>query len=592
MIAETDTLSKVADLWAAGESIHSLQEQRWVLNKKLCTSQHTTARKLGQSALFVPKIESFHSRKQADFVATFGGEDPISLKRTINSSQAGAKIMETVLNYYVTDSGIDWDGVVLNTAHDALTYNFAPWVIDWDRGVEIVESEAVELQEDGTTRTSKVKQEVETHSHPTLESIPPEDIRIDPSVGWNEVGLARFGIIRRYRDKAYADRMAASGDWPKLDDSHFGVGFRGGNNLAQQRSQLNHSMFGLDVDIDNGLLEVWYCYYYEEVDGKLAPVVAVTLRDELVLEEPSAIEFDIGNADGTDPWPFGVARVYVEPHELFSRAMPERLESLQIETNAIRNQRRDNVALVLNREKFMTPEAGVDPAVLSRSFAGKVTTVKSKGSVWWDTPPDVTSSSYTEENVSVNDMEALVAESKQRLGATATSGTTATETKISSANSSQAMGLDMTVFAMTGPRRWVEKLIRMVRLAADPTIFEAAAEFAAIVSPDAYSEAMTGDFRIKVGTGTHQSMKDLAISNASNMAAVLQAVYGPAAQYNPIMKPMLEENGFNPDDILPPPQGQPAQQQQDMGGVMGQNNLTIQPNVQMTGGAFGGGVQQ
>lgn len=584
-----DTLSKVSDLWSAGESIHSLQENRWATNKRLATSKHITPRKLGQSSLFVPKIEAFHSRKQADYLTTFGNEDPVSLKPTLSSTKEGARIMETVINYYITDTGIDWAANVLNAAHDSLTYNFAPWHLDWDRGVEIVKSTVTEIDEDGEETKVKTQQEVETHSFPTIENLPPEDIRIDPAIGWNEVGLARFGIVRRYRDKSFADKMHRAGRWPEIPEGMYIDGTTGTQILAQERAQLN-SPFDKAIDIDNGLLEILYTYYYEEFDGELVPALTVTLKDMLVLEEPAPLEFDINNSDGSDPWPWGVARVYVEPHELYSRAMPEKLEQMAIETNARRNQRMDQIALTLNPEKFMTPEAGVDPAVLSRSFSGKVTTVRSPNSVWWETPPDVTQSAYKEEAMSTNDMESLVAESAQRMGQSAPRKESATETKIASANASTAMGLDVAVFNMTGPKPWVEKLIRMIRLAAAPEVFEAAAISLKIQVEDPYQEALTGDFRIKVGAGAHQAAKDLSISNASNMAAIIQAVYGPAAQYNPIMAPMLEDNGLNPEEILPAPQGQPQLAAQDAGGEAGEDNLTVQPNVALSGGQFGGGA--
>ena len=586
---ETEILSKVSDLWAAGESIHSLQENRWATNKRLATSKHITPRKLGQSALFVPKIEAFHSRKQADYMATFGSEDPVSLKPTLSSTKEGARIMETVVNYYITDAGgINWPASILNAAHDSLTYNFAPWIVEWDRGVTVVNTDVVTMDEEGNTQVVKEEQEVETHSFPCIENIPPEDIRLDPAIGWDEVGMARFGVVRRYRDKSYAKRMEKMGLWPEIPEAMYSDGMSGTQVLAQERAHLN-SPFDKSVDIDNGLLEILYTYYYEEFDGELVPSVVVSLKDMLILEDPTELEFDISSNDGSNPWPFGVARVYVEPHELYSRAMPEKLESMQVETNARRNQRLDNVALILNREKFMTPEAGVDPAVLSRSFAGKVTTVKSPSSVWWDAPPDVTASSYQEEAMSVSDMENLVAESAQRMGQGGKASESATNTKIKSANSAQAMGLDVAIFALTGPNSMVEKIIRMVRLAADPAIFEAAAASIGIVVEDAYMEAVTGDYRIKVGAGAHQAAKDLSISNAANIAAIIQSVYGPAAQYNKIMEPMLSENGYNPDDILPAPQGQPQTAPQDAGGMSGEADLTVQPNVQMTGGQFGGG---
>jgi len=176
------------------------------------------------------------------------------------------------------------------------------------------------------------------------------------------------------------------------------------------------------------------------------------------------------------------------------------------------------------------------------------------------------------------------------LGATAQRKETATVAKITQGNASQFLSLDLSVFSMTFAIPVMRKLIKMIRLAASPLIFERAAEELGIEVEDAYLEALKGDYRISVGSGAHQAARDLAISNASNIAAIVQSVYGPNANYAPIMKPMLEENGLNPDDIIPQPDGgridpnSPAFT--DLGGVQGTDRLQVQPNVQLTGGAF------
>lgn len=578
---EIETLTTIKELWDNASLISDMQEQRWASNERLCRSQHLTPRKAGQSNLFVPKIESIHYRKKADHLFALDGDNPISLKRTLTSTKAGAKIMERVCNYYVKESaGINWRAAVLNVGSDALTYNFAPWFADWDRDVA--------EDADG--------EEYETYSYATLENIPPEDFRIDPSVGWDEVGLARYGIIRRYRDKAYARRMETLGLWPKLEDDVFDAGMTSAaSGILKTERSIDNSPFTSVSDIDNGLIEVWYAYYYEEIDGQLVPVRAVSIENNTLLEAAEPLEFNLSNADGSAPWPFGVGRIYATPHEMYDRAMPEKLESGQIEVNAIRNQRRDNIALVLNREKFMTPEAGIDPAVLSRSYAGKVNVVANKNSVWWDAPPDVTGSAYNEENVAVSDMDRLVAESAQRSGGGSNKKETATEVKISSANAAATSSLDVTILNETFGNRFATVLVKMIRQAADPAIFYAAAEDLGITDVvDPYEEALKGEFLISVGAGAMQAARDTAISNAANTIALIQSAYGPNANYQPLFKAALEMQGYNIDEIIPNPQGQMSPEEpafNDLGGVSGEDNLTVQPNVQLSGGQFGASPQ-
>ena len=126
----------------------------------------------------------------------------------------------------------------------------------------------------------------------------------------------------------------------------------------------------------------------------------VTAKDQFVLEPPAPIEFQMEEL-GT--WPIAVGIIFAEPHEMMTRALPQRVKGLQTEINAIRNQRRDNVSLILNREKYVTPNAGVDLNTLSFSVPGKVNVVRSQQDIWWDTPPDVTASSYNEETKAETD---------------------------------------------------------------------------------------------------------------------------------------------------------------------------------------------
>jgi len=168
----------------------------------------------------------------------------------------------------------------------------------------------------------------------------------------------------------------------------------------------------------------------------------------------------------------------------------------------------------------------------------------------------------------------------------------ATSAKLMAAGSQKATGFDSIVFSITGPSQIVRKLIRAVRQAAPIETYLMAAEFKNVQVEDPYMEAIRGDFRVSVGTGAAQSAIDMAISNASNMAAITQSVYGPAANYHPLMAPMYEAMGLNVDEIIPDPANgidplHPAGM--DMGGMMGQDNLTVQPNVQLSGGAFPGG---
>jgi len=590
----TELLSEAQSMWQSASQLHELWEQRWATNERLVNSQHLTKRKSGQSALFIPKIEGFHQSKMADHLAAFGGDDPVSLKRTMTSTKNGARIMESVVNYYISDAGgISWDSYIVNSASNALTYNFAPVIIDWQRGIEDMETDIDVLDDEGNLTTETQKVEKELFSFPVLEMIPPEDFRVDPSVGWDELRYARYGACRFYRDKVYAEQMEDQGLWPEIKDSEFGPKTTREGSIVKNERAMEGSPFTDTIDIDNGLIEVRKYWFYYEIDGKYVPVEMETLEDRIILSEPKELEIDFSNSDTTGPFPFEIARIYIKPHEPISRAMPQKLQQLNIEENAIRNQRRDNVSLVLNPEKVVSSRAGVDPAIFSRSFSGKVVTLPDVNDVKWIRPPDVTASGYQEEQITVADMQILVAESPQKIGASGPRKETATQSKIQAVGTSRSVGFDAAIFGMTGPEAVVRKIIRAIKQTAPIEIFQRAADMLEIDTQDAFQEAITGDYRIKVGSGQHQAAIDLKISNSSNTAAIVQSVYGPAANYHEIISPMLEAQGFNPDEIIPNPKEQLDPNSpivNDMGGIQdGAAPLTPQPVAQLNGGQFGKG---
>jgi hypothetical protein len=288
-------------------------------------------------------------------------------------------------------------------------------------------------------------------------------------------------------------------------------------------------------------------------------------------------------------WPIAVGTIFAEPHELYTRALPQRVKGLQTEINAIRNQRRDNVSLILNREKYVTPNAGVDLNTLSFSIPGKVNVVRSQQDIWWDAPPDVTASSYNEETKSEQDMDKLVGENAQRAGAQPSRKETATAASLQADGAMQVAGFDATMFEITFVTRSIAIITKMIQQAEDPETFIRAAAFINSPSVDPYLEAATGRFELLVGSSAAQVEINNAISNTSNLAAIIASTYGPNANYFPIMKEMLEAAGLNPEDIIPDPKSQEQQHdaQVDLGGVQPDDGQNVQPRAALQGGGFG-----
>lgn len=585
-----NTLEEVNEYWNAASVLAEQQLTQFAINEALINNRHITKRKIGRSSIFVPKIAGYLRRKLADFVGQFTGDEPISFKNTLNSSSIGAKIYQKVHNHYINRMDTPYTAIIYNGAYCGLAYNFAPAFIDIERQEVEIEETVQEAVGDELITKKETRVELADISV-KVENLPPEYVRVDPSVTWENIDNARYiGIIRMLSRKEVEEKMA-SGEWKKitLDDYIQPVNYSttAGNQLANERRSASSPFASSTFDIDEGLVEIRHHYHYAKNGKDWQQVLTVTLADQEVLLDSSPLEIDWG--DGLNQaWPFVLGLVYPKPNELYAAALPEQAKDLQIEVNAIRNQRRDNVALILNPEKYVTPQAGVEPEQLAMSFPGKVVPVNNLASVHWQTVPDVTASGHNEETRVEQDMDRLFSEGPLRSGVEGRRKESATAIQMMTSNASAATGLDTDLFRIT----FVEPLNRKIaagikQLAPDEVFYAAAAEL--LVDTDRYDpvyEATKGQFKINVFASATQTEFAAQLSNISNTLGVLQTLYGPNANYKPLIDPLIELLGHDPDSIVPNPldHGVPDMSQLDMGGVEPQGTPSIMPRAQFLGG--------
>lgn len=107
--------------------------------------------------------------------------------------------------------------------------------------------------------------------------------------------------------------------------------------------------------------------------------------------------------------PFVMGKYIPVQHELYGIGIPEVCESLQLELNAIRNQRMDNVNFILNRMFLANKYADIDFDNLI-SFPGNVILSSDVNAIKPIPTPDVTKSAYLEENIVKADMDLVSGE--------------------------------------------------------------------------------------------------------------------------------------------------------------------------------------
>jgi len=592
-----DTLSKVSELWD-NASIYSEQQQRqWAQDEALLNARHLTPRKPGRSSLFVPKIPGYHRRKMADFVGQFVGDQPVTIKNTLTSHPIGAKIKQKVHNHILA-TGVEYEALIYNGAYCGLGYNFAPAHLDWYEETVTEKTQTHLVAEDGSTIIQETEQEVVVASYPVISAIPPENIRIDPSVSWDNLDDARYIGFQEPVDAGYAAEMQAQGKWPKIPLEYFNENATSAANrsnpLKAERRSAASPFSNTAVDSDNELVDVRYHYYYKRKGKEFLPVRTVTLADVMVLEDAKPLDINWGG--NKHAWPFVVGQVYPKPFEQYADALPTRGKDMQLEVNAIRNQRRDNVALILNPEKYVTPYAGITPDQLAFSFPGKVVTVDNLNAIQWQSVPDATATGHSEESRVEQDMDRLFSEGPMRAGVEGRRKESATAIQQMTSNASAATGLDTLLFMTTFVRPLNEKLGNAIAQKAPEELFHAAANELQ-VNPqsgiDPVLAATEGDFIYNVYASAAQNDLANALANASNITGLIQTLYGPNANYKPFVDELIELAGHDPDAIIPNPvlDGFMANQaQQDMGGVEPGGSPSIMPRAQFQGGgAMGAG---
>jgi hypothetical protein len=149
-----------------------------------------------------------------------------------------------------------------------------------------------------------------------------------------------------------------------------------------------------------GIYRVWTIFFKEEGVIKMA----VTNKQKAVLLEPEVSPY--GNR-----YPLVLGSCLLDAHLLIGEGFPEALEGPQTSYNANLNQRKDNIALALNRQTIVSRYGNVDLQSLLNSRPGGITLADDVEAVKEREIPDVTQSSYAEamaDEHMMNEMSGIV----------------------------------------------------------------------------------------------------------------------------------------------------------------------------------------
>jgi hypothetical protein len=202
--------------------------------------------------------------------------------------------------------------------------------------------------------------------HPVIENLPYEDVFFYPKATWKDYWKHPI-VHRMVKTLDYLKRRGYKNldaiEFSQIDDTAM-------DEIKEQRSLDQGSPFGtrLNTKVKNAnevyIFEIWD-FLDVNNDGLLescsyicagdAQGPAVLIRD---VEENTLPYKSMGEDYNRSPFVMGSA--FPESHKLYGKDMPEVVEGLQKETNSLRNQRREAVAIAIRRPILASRAAGLD----------------------------------------------------------------------------------------------------------------------------------------------------------------------------------------------------------------------------------------
>ena len=369
-------------------------DQRWVDSNELYDSQFKSNKKeksdvlLGNGKLFIPKTYTHTQRIHVDVMEAyfFDTEEIVSVSSWKGISPDHKLMVKTLLNYRLNSHPIDFYAEAFEATLDAIRNKVGIMKI------------FPKFSGKGNTGTFT----------PQMTTRPFEDVFFDISATWKD-----------YHQKTLTDRMLLPLDhlkrqgYKNLDMFKVGVDPSSGDVVKQQRDDDQGSPFTQKSDIKaSDLVYVYDIWTHLDVnnDGLLESANYLMGGDEggpqFVIRgvEENKLPYKIEGEDYNRP-PIVVGQAFPEPHKMYGKDLPQITESLQRETNSLRNQRREAAALKLRPPTMVTRGSGIDlMALVNRRVGGVVLgNDVSQSSIRELEVGDVPASSYQESAVTDQD---------------------------------------------------------------------------------------------------------------------------------------------------------------------------------------------
>lgn len=350
---------------------------------------------------FRPKTRATIRRNEAAAaVAFFSTQDMVSILAENESDEQQlmtAQILAELLNYRLDDS-IPWFLTLIGAYQDALNTGVVISHQDWHfhETAQQVPAGDGSLDAEGQPAMVDTLQTLADKPRVTLVAI--ENFRISPASDWADpVNSSPYVIEMIPMFVGDVKTEMRAGNWIEYSDGEIAGAAQTQYDSVRAARDGTKRTDAKDVTHATTAFDtVWVHRNIIRHEGE--DLIFYTLGTHLRLSDPVPLRDEyLHLAPGERPYVMGSC--LIETHKAFKAGLNELSFGLQEEANEIQNQRRDNVSLVMNKRYFARRTANIDYRSLTRNVPGSITLMDDINTdLKWDSPGEVTGSSYQEQD--------------------------------------------------------------------------------------------------------------------------------------------------------------------------------------------------
>lgn len=418
---------------------------------------------------FRPKTRATIRRNEAAAaIAFFSTQDMVSITPENQSDDAqvvSAGVLTELLNYRLTDS-IPWFQTAIGAYQNAMNVGVVISRQSWEFEEEEQDFPTVDqfgsqvIDAEGNPAMQTMRRTIT--DKPRIDLVAIENFRISPAADWTDpVGTSPFTIELIPMFIGDVKEKMANGKWKQYEDGAIQGAAQNQYDSIRAARDGQKRVDGVDVTYATSDFDTIFVHLNIIRKGGKDHIF-YTLGTHLMLTEPKLLEEEYPHLRRGER-PYVMGSCIIETHKTYPAGSNELLFGLQENANEISNQRQDNVSLVMNKRYFAKRTANVDFKSLTRNVPGSVTLVDDIDSdIRWDSPPDVTGSSYQEQDrVSLDFDELAGTFSPGSVQSNRQTGDTVGGMNLMSADANTLTEYQLRVFSETWVEPVLKQLVRM-----------------------------------------------------------------------------------------------------------------------------------